>query len=234
MTQELLVEDIPQQQNKKVAIFVGRCNPPHLGHYKVIDAMAKKIRATNVNNSASQKLETTPIIVIVSGKKTGLDKSKNPLDFDDIVKVMRASGKIDNKAIFISAGSAFDAFVKAREAGYEPILVFGGSDRGSADDAPYKDMLDTYFTTPGGHKIKHTYVALHRNDASELDASSQETLLRMIEKDGEVDTETVSGTLVRKAAAMGLENAFAALMGLSGKQDIAQIMYKRVKRGVSN
>lgn len=228
----ILLEDMPSIQTKLAAVFIGRCSPPTAGHYKVINQMANVIRTYNKEHEGSP-LETTPVIAIVVGKNTSKDKSRNPLSYDDIVKVMKAAGQIDNKAIFIKAESAFDALVKCREKGYEPILVFGGSDRGNDKGSPYKDILDNYFVTKNNKKIKHEFISTERNNAADLGNEAQETLLHMIEKDGEVDVSEVSGTLARKAVAMGLHRAFAVITGLSGKKEIADIVFNKVKRGLA-
>lgn len=224
--------DIPPMQQRRVAMFIGRCNPVHLGHIKVIGSMAPVIRTYNENEK--NKLETTPVIVIIVGKETSKDKCRNPLSYDDIVSVMKATGQIDNKAIYIKASSAFDAFVKVRERGYEPIMVFGGSDRGDSDDSPYKDMLDKYFTQQNGSPIKHKYISVKRDSVVDLGDTAQETLLNMIEKDGDVNVEQVSGTLARKAVSMGLHRAFAAITGLTKKEKLCSILFKKIQRGLSN
>lgn len=233
MHDEFLLEEMPIMQKLKAAAFIGRIQPPHIGHYKVINEMVKTIRSYNKDNPTA-KLETTPLIVIIRGKKSSKNLKRNPLDSETIIKIMKASGLIDSKAIFIEANSAFDAFKRIRTSGFEPILIFGGSDRGTKDESSYKDMLDKYFVDEDGNKIDHQFISFKRNDAAELNDEAQETLLNMIEKDGEIDAEIVSGTLARKAVKMGLHKAFASIVGLESKPEIAKIAFNKVLQGMEN
>lgn len=232
MSEELLFEDVPSPQTRKVVFMIGRFQPPHLGHYKVINDMVNYVRKNNQDDSKS-KLEFTPIVVIVRGKETSKDLARNPLSFDDIVKIMKASGKIDAKTKFIEANSAFDAFVQIRDSGYEPTVIFSGSDRGVDDTAPYKEMLDKYFLDDKDNKIDHTFVPVERNDASELDKISQHRILGMIEKNETVDSKIVSGSLARTAVKLDLHKAFSIITGLESKPKIAEIAYKKVERGIN-
>ena len=49
--------------------------------------------------------------------------------------------------------------------------------------------------TADGKKVEHIYVSVKRNDAKEQSIATQNTLLKMIEKDGDVDPTTISDYL---------------------------------------
>ena len=173
-------------------------------------------------------------MLIIDGEKSSKDKTVNPLTVDERIKIMRGSGHLDDKTIFITGKNLVDGFKNVRKEGFEPCLIVGGDDRGTKSDAPYKDLLDKYFTMPDGKKVEHIYVSVKRNDAKEQSIATQNTLLKMIEKDGDVDPTTISGTIARKAAELGYKNAFTAILGLKNKQHIADIAYNKIRKGLSD
>lgn len=130
---------------KKVAVIIGRFNPPTSGHYMVIDQVKKFIRS---NRDAG--LEASPVVIIIGGSKSDADKKRNPLSVDERQTFMAASGNA-NGVTFFSAVNAFAALALLREKGLEPVAVAAGSDR--IDD--YIKILDKHFLTPAGEPIKH-------------------------------------------------------------------------------
>lgn len=230
--QEILLEDVPPMQNTNVGVIIGRMQPPTIGHYKLINELSDAIRKHN-HKFPDQHLESYPVVVLVTGKKTGEDTSKNPLSFEDRVKIIRASGRVDSKTMFIEASNAFEALSKVREAGYEPTLVMVGSDRGGKD-MPYKRMLDGYFNKDDGSKLKHHFIEVSRNDAKEMGEQAMLHLIDEIEESGIAKDDEVSGTLARKAAELNKLTAFSAMTGLLRKPQIAKIVLKKVMKGAKN
>lgn len=203
----LEAEKLPPMQKQAAVVAVGRFSVPTIGHYRVVNAMKNFIRKNKKLN-----LHQMPIIVIVDGKETRKDKSKNPLTPDQRIKFMKASGKA-NGVIFIVAESAFDAFAQVRKQGYEPIAVAAGSDRADG----YLQMLNKYFKTPEDEDIKHyTVPGLERKD----------------EKG--VNEKSASGTMARLAAKLGHYEEFVRVVGLEEKEKLAKQMYDAVVAGMQS
>lgn len=217
------------QQRKRAAVVVGRFNPPTIGHYAVFDAVKKYIR-----DHQDLELDAVPIVVVVEGKETSKDKSKNPLTANERISFMTASGKA-NGVKFLTAGSAFKAFEAIRNAGYEPIAIAAGSDR--ADK--YLELLDKYFKTPEGKEIDHYVIKLGRDEEASdfggLDKLDKNAALDDLLQytDDEIPTDMVSGSLARHAVAKGELEKFAILVGLSEKIPLAQKMYDKIKAAMA-
>lgn len=226
--EEYIFEGTVGQQKKRAAVMVGRLNPPTLGHYKVINAMKAFIR-----NNEDLNLQSTPIVVIVDGEKTGGDKTKNPLSAEARIKYMESSGRA-NGVKFLTAPSAFAAFEKVREAGYEPIAVAAGSDRVER----YLELLDKYFTSANGESIKHVKVAgLERVGAEEKKnqkANSMQRALDDLKKGEELDVAEVSGSMARRAVELGYEEEFAQIVGLENKPKLAKHMFDKIKASMGS
>jgi hypothetical protein len=217
-----LNEDLAPMGSKKVAVVIGRFNPPTRGHYKVIDEVKKFIRANK-----GLGLEATPFVVIIGGSKTDADKKRNPLTVDERLVFMRGSGNA-NGVSFYTAPNAFKAFETLREKGFEPIAVAAGTDR----IQDYIRILDEYFKTPDGQPIKHYRVKLDR-DESALSGNNQgldDVLAKM--KDADVETDVVSGSLARRAVELGFEPEFAKIVGLENKPDLAKKLYAKIAAAV--
>lgn len=219
-----LFEDTVGEQKKRAVVAVGRMNPPTLGHYKVIDAMKEFIR-----KNADLKLDATPIVVIVEGKETSKDRSKNPLTGEERKSFMESSGRA-NGVRFLVAPSAFAAFEEVRKAGFEPIAVAAGSDR-----APkYIDLLDKYFKTKKDAAIKHHAVpGLERDIDNDTDDGPDAfaRILQDIDDGSSIPLSMISGSLARYAAKQDNLKAFAYITGLSKKQALAKKLMSKVKAG---
>jgi hypothetical protein len=221
---EALFEDLAPMGRKKVAVMIGRFNPPTKGHYAVIDAVKKFIR-----KNPKLGLEAAPAVVVIGGDKSSADKSKNPLSVEDRIVFMRASGRC-NGVTFFSAKNAFEAFSVLREKGYEPIVVAAGPERLPG----YKQILDKYFKTPEGKAITHHSLSLARDDDAlatkkdELEAGADSTLA-ILKKSGDVDLKNVSGSLARRAVELGYEPEFAEIVGLKDKPKLAKQMFAKIK-----
>jgi len=174
------------------------------------------------------KLSATPIVVVVEGEKTSQDKSKNPLTGEERIKFMSSSGKA-NGVIFIKAPSAFAAFEEVRKAGFEPIAIAAGSDRIDK----YLDLLNKYFKDNDGKPIKH--VAIPGLERQGQDGKSEEKkgamakALEALKGGTDLDVSEVSGSMARRAAELGYEEEFAAIVGLENKPKLAKIMFDKVK-----
>lgn len=203
---EFLLEETVGFQSKKAVIMVGRFQPPHAGHYKVIDNMKLFLRK-------NKDYSVTPIVVVINGTKTSADKSKNPLTPEERIKFMQASGKA-NGVNFLISDSAFAAFEDVRKAGFEPIVIAAGSDRANK----YVELLDKYFKN-GDQSIDHFALpGLERTDADDNELKSND-----------VDVSKVSGSMARAAVEAGYEDVFANIVGLSNKPKLAKLLFNKIK-----
>lgn len=211
-----------KEQQKRAVVIIGRFSPPTLGHYKVIDTAKIFIRRHQDLNLSSV------ILVIINGEKTGEDKDKNPLSPEDRLKFIKASGRANGVILFV-ANSAFDAFTLVRKNGYEPIAIAAGSDRGTK----YIEILNQYFTSPDGSKIKHYLVpGLEREIPPTKDKTIMGNALASIKKGHKLDIAEVSGSLARYAVQLGYEPEFAKIVGLEDKPKLAKIMFNKIKQYV--
>lgn len=211
-------KELPPVGSKKVAVVVGRFNPPTKGHYAVIDQVKKFIR-----KNPKLGLEAAPAVVIIGGSKSDADKKRNPLSARDRELFMKASG-LANGVNFSVAPNAFAAFAKLREAGYEPIAVAAGEDR--AND--YMRLLNTNFKD-GGKPIKHYKVHLPRAEGSvDADQSASDTVLQQLKDDGEIETDVVSGSIARRAVELGWLPEFTKIVGLEDKPELAKKLFDKI------
>lgn len=180
---------------KFAAVFVGRFNPPTIGHYYVLDRLKDYI-------VSHPELNVSPevYVIIVDGEKTGQDKTRNPLSKEERVDLMSKS-KSGQGCKFITAGTSVEGFNQVREQGYEPVLIAGGPERVSN----YIHMLQDF--DPSYDRIAFT---VKRNKINPDDASS---LFQHLSSD---DVNVMSGTLARKAVMAGDKTAFSTITGLSG------------------
>lgn len=219
----MLVEVKNPQQKRKAAVVIGRFNPPTIGHYYIFDVVKSFIR-----DNENLGLDFVPVVVVIAGKKTSLDKQKNPLSADERISFMKASGRADGVK-FLTAGSAIEAFDKVRQAGFEPIAVATGSDRGTK----YIEMLDKYFTTNDGSKIKHYPIVVDRITEGKADhsESKKQNLDHVLDYlDDDIPINMISASLARRAVHRNLLDKFAIIVGLTKKMDVAKIMFNKIKK----
>jgi hypothetical protein len=212
------------QQQKRAAVIVGRFNPPTIGHYAVVDTVKKYITA-----NPEMKLDVLPIVVVVEGKETSKDKLRNPLTAEERISFMKGSGKADGVR-FLKAGSAFAAFEEVRKAGFEPIAVAAGADRGKN----YLEMLNKYYKTTDDQPIKHVLIELPREETNEEESPEKidkdaalEDILRYT--DAEIPVTMVSASLARLAVKKGEREKFAIIVGLTKKPELANMMFDKIK-----
>lgn len=184
--------------------MVGRFNPPTAGHYRVMDKMKQLL-----SKKSTRHFE--PVIVIIHGKETGKDKSKNPLSLSDRESFIKASGNADGFTI-LSASNAFEAFAECRKNGFEPITIAAGSDRAQH----YVELLDEYYPShPDGSPIKH-------NKLTGLTRS----------KTNDNSVEGVSATLARQLAQDGNEEDFIKVVGLEHKPKLGKMLFNKVVKAL--
>lgn len=211
-----LLEDIETAQSQRAVVILGRFQPPTIGHYKIINLAKKFIR-----ENQQLSLFIKPIVVIIDGKKTGLNKVENPLTSEERIYFMKHSGKA-NGVEFLTSTNAFAAFNEVRKAGYEPIVVGAGSDRLKG----YLDLLDEKFLDDKGKKQKH-YSVTGLDTRSEM--KPNEASLDLL-KNSDAQIREVSGSLARKAVELGYFDEFVKLTGLEKNIPGAKKMFNKIKK----
>lgn len=219
-----LFEAVPPPGKKKVALVIGRFSPPTKGHYAVINKVKQFIR-----DNPKLGLEMVPIVAVIGGSKSDLDKAKNPLTVDERILFMNGSGQADGVK-FIKAKNAFEAMTKLREDDMEPIAIAAGSDR----IQDYVRILNQYFKTSDDKPITHYKINLDRDDdAVETDADEKQkkmdATLDSMKQGEELETDLVSGSLARRAVELGYEEEFAKIVGMESKPALAKKMYDKIK-----
>jgi hypothetical protein len=219
-----LFEDLSPMGSKKVAVVIGRFNPPTKGHYKVINAVKEFIR-----KNPKIGLEATPAVMIIGGSKSDADKKRNPLSVSERELFMKSSGKADG-VLFFTATNAFAAFAALREKGFEPIAIAAGSDR----MGDYTKILDKHFLTDDGKAIKHYGINLDRDeDAVTTDKDAKKAAMdNILKKGGEIEDDLVSGSLARRAVELGYQEEFASIVGLSAKPALAKKMFAKIAAAI--
>jgi len=123
---EMLCEifDVPKRNDsaKKVSVFMGRLQPPHIGHEAIIKSM-----------------KNNPIIVIVKGVKSSANKVRNPFDDKYQIKLLK---KINPKAeiIIVKTGYLPEIFSDLRKKGMEVKEFFAGDDRMKGYKSQFKRL----------------------------------------------------------------------------------------------
>lgn len=187
---------IPPHQKQNAVVIIGRFQPPTKAHFMLIDKAKKHIRL----HGEHQKLSVHPIVVIINGTKTSHDHQKNPLTISERKFIFKHSGKANGVKVLV-AKDAFDAFIKVREAGFEPFVIGGGDDRIDG----YLDILAENFLDEHGGKIKRKKLSGIKDRIS---ASG---------KGSDIPMEGVSSTLARKAAKNEDFPSFLALTNMDEK-----------------
>jgi hypothetical protein len=223
-----LYEDMAPMGAKKVAVVIGRFNPPTKGHYAVIDLVKKFIR-----ENKKLGLEAAPVVVVIGGSKSDSDKKRNPLTVDERLVFMKSSG-LANGVTFMSATNAFSALAQLRDQGMEPIAIAAGTDR--IDD--YMRILNKHFLDPNGKTIKHYKVLLDRDsgaitDDKDAKKAAMDSALSAAKAGKDIDTDIVSGSLARRAVELGYEPEFAKIVGLEAKPALAKKMFDKIKAAIA-
>ena len=110
ITEALNPTDYLPIQKKSVELFLGRMQPVHKAHLAII------------------KMMNNPIVALVKGAKTSLDKNKNPFDTDYQLELLK---KLKTKAelIVVPTGYIPDIISLIRKEGKEVTAIYAGADR---------------------------------------------------------------------------------------------------------
>ena len=113
--------DNPNPAKKEVALVLGRFQPMHKGHLKLIEEASKKY----------------PVVLgVVKGKKS--DPKKNPFDIETQKEIAKAASNKIIDVVELPSAAIDIAIDKLRDKGYEIKEWYAGSDRYKM----YKSMLD--------------------------------------------------------------------------------------------
>jgi hypothetical protein len=105
---------------KQIELFLGRMQPIHIGHKKIIDSMKN------------------PVVVIVKGGKTSEDKARNPLSADYQEKLLKKVSP--GVEVSISPNGFLPGILGYfRKQGKEVTKIYAGADRITG----YKTAIDT-------------------------------------------------------------------------------------------
>lgn len=228
---DILFEDTPPPGSKRVAVVIGRFNPPTKGHYELINKVRAFIKA-----HPDLQLEAAPVVVVIGNdkkEKTPEELLKNPLSVHERVLFMTSSG-LANGVKFVQAKNAFDALTGLRKHDMEPIAIAAGSDR--ADD--YLRMLDQYFKTTDGKAIKHVKIEVGRDadavsNKKEVKAGSIDDTLQAMKDGDDPGLEAVSGSLARRAVELGYFDEFVKITGLEQNRKLAKKLYDKVRKALA-
>ena len=118
---------IPKKPGKtEVSILFGRFSPFTKGHLGILKMMKQD--------------SSLPIIVyLVKGKKSSLDKTKNPFDAKtQKMLIKKSAGNLIKDVKFAPDGFVPNVIALARKDGYEPRSFYAGPDR----EKVYQAMID--------------------------------------------------------------------------------------------
>ena len=134
---------------------------------------------------------------------------------------MRGSGHASDVRYLI-AKDVMEAIEILKDAGYDPVAVATGSDRGDS----YVKLLNKYYETDN----KRESLVLKR---SELDVKSAtiDDILANFDKDTPV--EFISGSLVRATVKAGEFDKFAIMTGLNDNPKLAKSSFDKMKSSMS-
>jgi hypothetical protein len=220
-----LFEQMSEMGDKRVAVVIGRFNPPTIGHYAIFNKVKSVLRA-----NTKLEIDLVPVVVVIGGSKSDDDKNRNPLTIEERIMFMKSSGHADG-ITFLSAKNAFAALASLREKNMEPIAVAAGSDRVT----DYKRILDSNFKDKKGGPIKHYKITLERDSDAGVELNSEDKtaamdkLLDNLSKSGKIDIDLVSGSLARRAVERGMQEEFSILTGLKNKPVLADKMFDKIQ-----
>lgn len=227
-TEYLLLKEATEQagkQPKTAVVVIGKFSPPQVGHYKLITAAAKYKK--------EKKLDAIMVCVAYRSKpKPGDIVSAIPVE--DRIAILQQSGKanIVSRDHFLPANGAFDAFVKVRQAGYEPIAICTADKEA---EKSYMTILDKYFTEDDKSPIQHYSVpGIDRaEDAQGKDDNSKKAvalnILQKMVKTGEFADEDSSASLARVAAEQGYGEEFVKIVGLEQNLPLANKVFNQLR-----
>lgn len=95
-----------------IGLYVGRFQPPHLGHKHIIDVMSKEC--------------VTNFVFIIKGTKTSLDKNRNPFDLKKQTSIFKSF--LPKNVFLIVSESAF-VVPYIQSSRHDSFRMYCGEDR---------------------------------------------------------------------------------------------------------
>ena len=112
--------NVPPIQKKQVSVFLGRLQPPHVGHQIILKKMKN------------------PIVILIKGTISSKNKKRNPFPEEYQIGLLRKF--MPNLKIHIAPSGFLPLiFFDIRRLGFEPIKVYAGEDRINS----YKKMISS-------------------------------------------------------------------------------------------
>lgn len=221
---EILFES---RESKRVAVIIGRFNPPTLGHYSLIN----RVHSFIVNHP-HLNLHPAPVVVVIAGSKSDSDLKRNPLLGPERQSFMQASGQLPSGTQIFLAKNPFEGFAQLRDAGLEPIAIGAGEESRMQD---YMRMLSK-FTDDSGNPIERHPIKLGRDSAAIEFSSPEEKAERLthildrLRSTGDISTDEISGSLLRRAVELGYEDEFLNLTGFKSNPSKGKKMFNLIKQ----
>lgn len=219
------ITEIQHMKDKPAVVVVGRFNPLTIGHEAMIKAAHEFGEENDIPNL---------IVVIVAGESNSDDKEANPLSGEERKRFIESSDVADLIDKVLISENAFQALMRVRKAGFEPIAIAAGPERQKS----YLGLLDTYFLDKAGKPIKHFIVpGIDRNDAiangtkEEKHAENQKLLNKLQDGEG-IEITDVSSTLVKMVVKQNMRDAFDKLTGFENNPEIGQQMFELLKQRI--
>lgn len=149
---------------KESELFLGRFQPLHLGHATVIGKMKN------------------PVVALVKGGKTGLDKSKNPLSLKDQARLIKKAYP-NAKVIEVANGYIPDIVEELLKLNIKITAVWAGEDRRAA----YVRQMKNYDKANPDKAQNLTFKPTFNPDGERIGGTSA-TLVRKAIRDGDKET----------------------------------------------
>lgn len=225
---EILFES---SNSKRVAVIIGRFNPPTLGHYSLINKVQDFI-----SNHASLHLEPAPVIMIIAGSKSDADLKRNPLSGAERKEYMQLSGRLPSGSQLVIAKNPFEGFAQLIESGLEPIAIGAGEESRMSD---YMRILNKFKDRDGTDVVRYP-IKLGRDAAAiEFDSKQEkeQKLTQLLDKmraGSKISTDEISGSLLRRAVELGYEEEFLELTGFSANKSAGMKMFHLIKERIGS
>lgn len=113
---------MPTLEKGKTPVVVthGRFSVPHAGHFGLFEHAWKEGK-----KKGAKKL----VIVIVMGKKSSMDKEKNPTTFEERKALINKGLKVPHEVVLVNGGFTGTIIDELRKKDLEPVVFTGGPDR---------------------------------------------------------------------------------------------------------
>jgi len=114
------ITEIQHMKDKPAVVVVGRFNPLTIGH----EAMIKSAHEFGKENDIPNL-----IVAIVAGESNSDDKEANPLSGEERKRFIESSDVAVLIDKVLISENAFQALMRVRKAGFEPIAIAAGPER---------------------------------------------------------------------------------------------------------